>query len=148
MASHAPFKYLLDTNIVSALVREPQGAVTRRIARVGEAKVCTSIVVACELRYGAAKKGTSRLTEQLEQVLSALPVLPPEPGVDRRYAELRAELERNGVPIGANDMLIAAHALALQLTLVTDNMSEFQRVKGLSVSNWLSRGPRSVAKPR
>jgi len=139
MPSATAFKYLLDTNIVSALVREPQGQVTRQIARVGESKVCTSIIVACELRFGAAKRGSPRLTEQLEQVLSALPVLALESGADHRYGELRAELERDGAPIGANDMLIAAHALALGLTLVTDNVSEFQRVKGLAVRNWLTR---------
>ena len=139
MPSDAAFKYLLDTNIVSALVREPQGPVTRQIARVGESRVCTSIIVACDLRFDAAKRSSPRLTEQLEQVLSALPVLALEPGADRRYGELPAELEREGVPIGANDMLIAAHALALGLTLVTDNVSEFQRVKGLAVRNWLTR---------
>jgi tRNA(fMet)-specific endonuclease VapC len=139
MASEADFRYLLDTNIVSALVREPQGEVTRHIARVGEGTVCTSIIVACELRFGAAKKGSRRLTEQLEQVLSVLPVLALEAGADHRYGELRAELERKGVPIGANDMLIAAHALALGLTLVTDNVNEFRRVKGLTVRNWLTR---------
>jgi tRNA(fMet)-specific endonuclease VapC len=139
MRPDIPFRYLLDTNIVSALVRDPQGQVARRIARVGEDKVCTSIVVACELRFGAAKKGSARLTEQLEQVLSALPILALEAGADHRYGELRADLERNGEPIGANDMLIAAHALALGLTLVTDNVNEFRRVKGLAVRNWLTR---------
>ena len=77
--------------------------------------------------------------ERLEQVLSALPLLALEPGADRRYGELRAELERDGVPIGSNDMLIAARALALGLTLVTDDVSEFPRVKGLAVRNWLKR---------
>ena len=139
MPSATAFKYLLDTNIVAAHVSEPQGQVTRQIARVGESQVCTSIIVACELRLGATKRGSPRLTEQLEQVLSALSVHALEPGADQCYGELRAELERDGVPIGANDMLIAAHALALGLTLVTDNVSEFQRVKGLAVRNWLTR---------
>ena len=76
-------RYLLDTNAVSDLVRFPQGAVAKRIARVGEQAVCTSIVVACELRYGAAKKGSVRLTSQLEAVLDVLPILPLEPGADR-----------------------------------------------------------------
>lgn len=139
MRSATAFKYLLDTNIVSALVREPQGQVTHQIARVGESKVCTSIIVACELRFGAAKRGSPRLTEQLEQVLSALAVLALEPGAEHRDGEVRAELERDGVPIGASDMLIAAHAFALGLTLVTYNVSEFQRVNGLAVRNWLTR---------
>jgi tRNA(fMet)-specific endonuclease VapC len=138
MPREGTYNYLLDTNIVSALIRNPQGPVTRRIARVGEEKVCTSIIVAAELRFGAAKKASPKLAEQLERVLAALPVLALEPDADRRYGELRAELERSGTPIGANDMLIAAHALALGLTLVTDNTSEFQRVTGLPVKNWLA----------
>ncbi|MGO8746723.1 MAG: PIN domain-containing protein [Thermoguttaceae bacterium] len=72
-------RYLLDTNVVSDLVRNPQGKVAQRIRKVGEARVCTSIIVAAELRYGAAKKGSARLLEQLEAVLSVLDVLPFEP---------------------------------------------------------------------
>lgn len=135
----AAYRYLLDTNIVSALVRDPHGAVTRRLARVGEASVCTSIIVACELRYGAAKKASARLTQQLELVLEVLPVLSLEPAADRCYGELRADLERRGTPIGPNDLLIAAQALALGLVLVTDNVREFRRVKGIEVKNWLER---------
>ena len=106
-------RYLLDTNVVSDLVRNPQGKVAQRIRKVGEARVCTSIIVAAELRYGAAKKGSARLSAQLEAVLSVLEVLPFEPPADAIYASLRAGLEEAGTPIGANDMLIAAHALAL-----------------------------------
>jgi tRNA(fMet)-specific endonuclease VapC len=130
------YRYLLDSNAVSDLVRFPQGAVAKRIARVGEQAVCTSIVVACELRYGAEKKGSDRLTSQLEAVLDALPILPLEPGADRAYALIRATLERAGTPIGANDLLIAAHAKSLGLTLVTDNRREFDRVPGLMVRSW------------
>jgi tRNA(fMet)-specific endonuclease VapC len=129
-------RYLLDTNAVSDLVRFPQGAVAKRIARVGEQAVCTSIVVACELRYGAAKKGSDRLTSQLETVLGVLPILPLEAGADRAYALIRAALERAGTPIGANDLLIAAHAKSLGLALVTDNRREFDRVPGLLVRSW------------
>ena len=133
------YRYLLDTNIVSELMRDPHGPVTRRIARVGEGSVCTSIIVACELRYGVVKKGSARLTQQLEAVLDVLPILSLEPAVDRRYGELRADLERRGTPIGPNDLLIAAQALALGLVLVTDNVQEFRRVRGLEVKNWLER---------
>jgi tRNA(fMet)-specific endonuclease VapC len=132
-----PYRYLLDTNIVSALVRDPAGPVTKKIARVGEATVCTSIIVACELRYGAAKKGSARLSAQLEEVLAVLPILPLDVDADHRYGELRAALERTGTPIGANDLLIAAHALARELVIVTDNVSEFSRVPNLDVRNWL-----------
>ncbi len=68
------FKYLLDTNILSDLVRNPQGTITGRIVKVGQDRVCTSIVVACELRFGAAKKGSSRLAEQLDLILGTLPI--------------------------------------------------------------------------
>jgi tRNA(fMet)-specific endonuclease VapC len=131
------YRYLLDTNIVSDLIRNPQGAGMTRIAEVGEAAVATSIIVSSELRYGAAKRGSARLNAQLEAVLGSLPVLRLESPVDVAYASLRAALEAAGTPIGANDMLIAAQALALELTLVTDNVREFSRVPGLLVENWL-----------
>jgi tRNA(fMet)-specific endonuclease VapC len=224
------YRYLLNTNIVSALVRDPQGPLTRRIARVGEHRVCTrtylkiqmahvamrrarmqgaarrtvarptaeggnaadapfssqpfgaesnralgfvaprrlgtcqwsprralptarfdsaaghfdfeigsSIVVACELRFGAIKRNSPRLTQQVAVVVEALPILPLDAGVDQRYGAIRAALEQQGTPIGANDMLIAAHAALLDLTLVTDNVREFSRVPGLTVRNWLRK---------
>ncbi|PIV88201.1 MAG: VapC toxin family PIN domain ribonuclease [Hydrogenophilales bacterium CG17_big_fil_post_rev_8_21_14_2_50_63_12] len=131
-------RYLLDTNIVSDLVKQPQGAVARRIAQLEEGQVCTSLIVAAELRYGAAKRGSARLAAQLEAILTALPVLPLETPTDRRYGDLRAVLERAGTPIGPNDLLIAAQALALNATLVTDNTREFERVGGLAIENWIS----------
>jgi len=130
-------RYLLDTNIVSDLVRNPHGVVTQHIRKVGEAQVCTSIVVAAELRYGSAKKGSPRLTAQLAAVLSALEVLPFAAPADNRYGLLRARLEQSGKPIGANDLLIAAQAVALGHVLVTDNEREFSRVDGLRWENWL-----------
>ena len=130
-------RYLLDTNVVSDLVRNPQGRVAERIRMVGEAQVCTSIIVAAELRYGAAKKGSARLTSQLDAVLAALEVLPFEAPADAQYGSLRSLLERAGKPIGANDLLIAAQALALGHTIVTDNEREFTRVRGLRHENWL-----------
>jgi len=130
-------RFLLDTNIVSDLIRHPQGKVVQHIRQVGEARVSTSIIVAAELRYGAAKKGSTRLSTQLEAVLSALDVLPFESPADALYASLRAGLETAGTPIGANDLLIAAHALALGCTIVTDNEKEFGRVRGLARENWL-----------
>jgi tRNA(fMet)-specific endonuclease VapC len=129
--------YLLDTNIVSDLVRRPQGAVAERIREVGEANVCTSIIVAAELRYGAAKKGSPRLTAQLEAILAALTVLPLEVPADDVYGRLRAQLERVGQPIGGNDLLIAAQAVALGHVLVTDNEGEFGRIDALTRQNWL-----------
>ena len=129
--------YLLDTNILSHLVRQPQGTVAERIADVGEANVLTSVIVACELRYGAAKRGSRRLTRQVEAVLGALTVRPLESDVERVYASIRVALEKRGSPISAHDMLIAAHARALDAVCVTDNVSEFKRVPALKVENWL-----------
>jgi tRNA(fMet)-specific endonuclease VapC len=129
--------FLLDTNILSDLMHHPRGRVADRIAAVGEQNICTSIIVAAELRYGATKKASPRLAAQLEEVLSGIDVLPLESPADVIYGELRTGLERQGKPISANDMLIAAHALALRRTLVTDNEREFSRIDGLSVENWL-----------
>jgi len=112
--------------------------VAERIAQVGEDAIGTSIIVACELRFGAAKKRSARLADRIEEMLARLDVLPLAGEVDRRYAKLRWQLERRGTPIGPNDMLIAAHALALRRTLVTDNVREFRRVAGLAVENWLA----------
>ena len=130
-------RYLLDTNIVSDLVRNPQGRVAQRIRKVGEARVCTSIIVAAELRYGAAKKGSPRLSDQLEAVLGALEVLPFEAPADSAYGLLRARLEQAGRPIGGNDLLIASQTLALGYTIITDNEKEFARIHDLPRENWL-----------
>lgn len=130
-------RYLLDTNVVSDLIRNPQGRVAQHIREVGEAQVCTSIIVAAELRYGATKKGSPRLTARLEAVLGALDVLPFEAPADAAYGLLRARLERAGRPIGGNDLLIAAQVVALGYTIVTDNKREFARIDGLARENWL-----------
>ena len=129
--------YLLDTSVLSHLVRQPQGPVAARIAVVGEDNVATSIVVACELRYGAVKRGSRRLTRQVEAILDAISILPLEAGTDRHYAAIRSALEKKGTPIGANDMLIAAQARALQAICVTANVAELRRVPSLKVENWL-----------
>lgn len=128
--------YLLDTNVLSDLVRRPQGAAAARIAVVGESAVATSVVVAAELRYGAAKAGSQRLAERVALILARLPVLALQPPADRTYAVIRAALERAGTPIGGNDLLIAAQAHALGLTVVTANAREFSRVDGLAVETW------------
>ena len=129
-------RYLLDTNAVSQLIRQPDGEVARRVAALEPGSFAISVIVAAELRYGAERRGSSRLTRQLEAVFSAIDVLPLEEPVDRHYGAIRSELERVGQPIGSNDLLIAAHAKALDLILVTNNVREFRRVPGLSVEDW------------
>ncbi len=130
-------RYLLDTNIISDLIRNPHGQVARHIREVGETQVCTSIIVAAELRYGGIKKGSQRLSAQLDAVLSALEVLPLEAPADEIYSLVRSRLERSGKPVGGNDLLIASQAIALNCVLVTDNAREFSRVNNLRSENWL-----------
>lgn len=130
-------RYLLDTNLLSALIRSPRGPVTEQIRRVGEARVYTSVIVEAELRYGAARKGSERLSRQVEAVLGSIPIEPGREPFGRIYAELRLGLERAGTPIGANDLLIGAQALANGSVLVTDNTREFERLTGLTIENWV-----------
>jgi tRNA(fMet)-specific endonuclease VapC len=99
--------------------------------------VFTSVVVAAELRFGALRKASRRLNEELDGLFSQLEVKPLEPEVAHLYGRLRTDLEVSGRPISANDIFIAAHALALDATLVTDNEREFARVRDLRVENWL-----------
>jgi tRNA(fMet)-specific endonuclease VapC len=131
-------RYMLDTNVISELMRNPRGKAAKRVARVGEDNICTSIIVAAELRYGCARKGSERLLKSVEDLLAEIDVLPFESPADAEYGNIRSELENAGKPIGANDLLIAAHAIAVNATVVTANIDEFKRVRGLKVENWLS----------
>lgn len=137
-------RFLLDTNILSDLVRRPRGKVAARIGEVGEATVCTSIIVAAELRFGAAKKNAPKLSAQVDSILAALEVLPFDAPADRAYAGMRWALEQAGTPIGPNDMLIAAQALAHDCVVVSANLAEFSRVAGLRVENWLDAAPETA----
>lgn len=131
-------RYMLDTNIVSDFIRNPEGKVAHHIAKVGDEGLVVSIITAAELRFGAAKRGSSRILSRVEQALERLPALPFEAPSDVVYAGIRTELEAAGTPIGPNDLLIGAHALALGATLVTANVGEFSRIHGLHVENWLA----------
>lgn len=131
--------YLLDTNIISDVIRNPDGYVARHIERVGPKAIFTSIIVASELRYGCAKKGSARLLDKVNGLLETIPVLSLDIPTDAEYGDIRAKLEAAGQPIGMNDLLIAAHAQALGLTLVTDNTNEFRRIRELKLENWLER---------
>jgi tRNA(fMet)-specific endonuclease VapC len=129
---------MLDTNIISDLIRNPQGKAAKRIAKVGEGNVCTSIIVAAELRYGCAKSGSKRLLTAVEDLLGEINVLPFDVPADAEYGGIRAQLEAAGPPIGGNDLLIAAHACAIAATIVTANADEFKNIRGLNVENWLA----------
>lgn len=133
-------RYLLDTNIVSDLARHPNGLPAQRLLAVGVESVAISIVVACEIRFGLAKRPQPRLAYRIEQLLDHLPLLSLESPIEQHYADIRVALERAGTPIGPNDLLIAAHSRTLNLTLVSDNQREFSRVPDLRVENWLIPG--------
>ena len=130
-------RYLLDTNVISGLMRDPRGRLFEKIQAIGEAHVYTSIVVAAELRFGAVKKGSERLAAEVEAILGRIAVAPLGSPVDRIYAGLRKHLEAGGRSIGANDLWIASQALQDGSVLVTDNTAEFSRVPGLGIENWL-----------
>jgi len=130
-------KYLLDTNILSALIKQPQSTLAQKIISL-EHTIYTSIIVACELRYGVEKKGSPVLAAKVEALLNEIKILPLDyEMVGYHYAKLRVYLEKQGMIIGANDMLIAAHTLALDMTLITANVGEFKRLPQLHVENWL-----------
>ena len=127
---------MLDTNALSELIRNPHGALAQRLGELESDDVCTSIIAACELRFGAMRKGSLTLSQRVEQLLQVLTVLPLAPAADEHYADIRATLERSGTPIGSHDLFIAAHARSRGMTLITRNLREFQRVPGLVVEDW------------
>jgi tRNA(fMet)-specific endonuclease VapC len=142
---------MLDTNALSELVRNPQGTLAQKLNALDPDTVCTSIVAACELRFGAQRKGSAPLTQRVEQLLQALTVLPLDAPADEHYADIRATLERSGAPInsgiGSHDLFIAAHARSRGMTLLTRKLREFQRVPGLTVEDWPSE-PSSATPPQ
>ena len=135
-------RYLLDTNIISHMMANADGIVAKRaqrcVAKPDAPELCTSVVVQCELAFGLKKRPSVRLQAALDAQLAGLVVLPLDEQAVAHYAFLRAHLEARGQPIGPNDALIAAHALALGATLVSGD-AEFLRVPGLRVENWLAQ---------
>ncbi|SCX25660.1 type II toxin-antitoxin system VapC family toxin [Agrobacterium rosae] len=130
-------RYLYDTNIISNLIRSPEERVGQRTAALAIGELGTSIIVAAELRFGYRNRGSRRLETLVEQVLADFEIAPWASPADMHYAEIRSALQKQGQLIGQMDMLIAAHALALDAVVVTDNEREFSRVPGLKVENWL-----------
>lgn len=128
---------MLDTNVVSEVMKNPEGKVAARLVRQPTGTACLSIVTAAELRFVARKARSDRIWNKITDFTALIPVLPFGHPAEELYAEIRAGLEAAGRPIGPNDIFIAAHALSLGLTLVTANIGEFSRVPGLKVENWL-----------
>ncbi|WP_338862399.1 type II toxin-antitoxin system VapC family toxin [Mycetohabitans rhizoxinica] len=133
--------YLLDTNIISDAIRNTRGACATRIKGMAPDSLCTSIIVAAELRFGVEKRGSAEWKNRVDRVLASLSVMALNGDADKFYERLRTTLERQGQLIGANDMLIAAHALSIDAVLVTDNTNEFARVADLRIENWLVHSP-------
>lgn len=134
-------KYLLDTNIVSYFLRDASPPLSQRILDSTPDTLGISIISAGELRYGLSKMPTSKraaeLALRLNTLLTAIAVLPLPAAAAQHYGNIRTQLEAAGTPIGGNDLWIAAHALSQDMTLVTNNTREFERVAGLRLENWL-----------
>ena len=130
-------RFLLDTNICIYIIKRQPEAVFDRFAGLQAGAVGISSITGSELHYGVAKSGSTRNLLALEKFLAPLEVPAFDDAAMREYGKLRAHLEKQGTPIGSLDMLIAAHALALDVVLVTNNLREFERVPGLRLDNWV-----------
>lgn len=132
-----PYTHMFDTNIVSDIVRHPFGSAATQIRRHPKGALCLSVVVVAELYFGAAKVRSMQLRRRIDAAVDMFELLPFDAACAESYAVVRSSLERLGTPIGGNDMFIAAHAVALDIPLVTANIREFSRVPDLRVENWL-----------
>ncbi len=129
-------RYLLDTNTVSFHIRASSPALQRRLRRVEAAQVALSVVTDMEIRYGLARNPRLRIADLVEEFLAGITILPLDSSVARAYGRVRAELESAGKAIGPLDLMIGAHALSVGATLVTNNVQEFRRIRGLRVQDW------------
>ena len=130
-------RYLLDANVISALVMDPRGAIAAEIGRVGEENIFTSIIVRAEIPFGLRKRQSEELNRKVGAILQRIYVASLELPADEFYARIRVQLSAEGRIIGPNDLLIAAHAMALDAVLVSDNVKEFSRIPGLKLENWI-----------
>lgn len=130
-------RYLLDTNIISEVVKNPTGLAAERLKQIDPAELGTSVIVCSELRFGCRKVGAKRLERDYEEFLESLRIEDWCVPLDDLYADIRSAAERTGKSVGAMDLLIAAHAIALDAILVTGNEREFSYVPGLKIENWL-----------
>ena len=131
-------RFMLDTNIVSDLVRNPRGRVQGKLRHHGINTVCLSAIVVSEIRFGLLAKASEKFNDLVESALSRIAVVDYEEKVSFAYAHIRNDLQKRGLLIGVTDLFIAAHAKSLGLTLVTNNVREFSRVEGLKIENWLA----------
>ncbi len=130
--------YMLDANIISYIIKEYDTDLLQKFRDISKKhSIIVSVIVEAELLYGIRKRRSKRLEQEVKNLLSPFEIMPLDSKVSNEYAQIRASLEQKGTPIGANDLFIAAHALSLGATLVTNNSKEFERVDGLRVENWV-----------
>src|SRR5258708_26614101 len=130
-------RYMLDTDTCSYIMRRSPDSVVKRLAKVPVSDVCISVITKSELLYGVEVSPKRRQDEAaLDAFLRYVEVLDFPDGASPHYAKIRADLKRRDTMIGANDLLIAAHARSLGLTLITNNTREFRRARNLSIENW------------
>lgn len=131
------YRYLLDTNACSELLKNPQGKLAHKLFQVGSHLVGINWVVEAELRFGAKLKNSEPLTQRVDALINELNVIEFNEQLTTHYADIRAQLTKQGQLIGANDLWVAAHARSLELCLVTNNTAEFCRVANLQLEDWL-----------
>ncbi len=129
--------YMLDTNICVFIMKKRPFSVFERLEKIGEGRICISVVTYAELEYGIERSSSKKLNREiLDDFISHLDVLPWETEAARQYGKIRTHLEKSGTPIGNMDLLIAAHALSGKLVLVTNHLREFKRVPHLKCEDW------------
>lgn len=134
----SPLRYLLDTNICIYIAKQRPPSVAQRFEKLAAGTVGMSLVTWGELRHGAEKSQQRAMAlATLDSLQALIPVIAMSEAVGESYGAIRAQLERAGTPIGNNDLWIAAHALALNITLVSNNTREFERVPKLKLNNWV-----------
>lgn len=130
--------YLLDTNICIYIAKHKPIEVLQRFQLLEVGQVGMSLITHGELTHGAYKSQQPQLAlSKLQQLVELIPVMPIAATVSEHYGQIRSSLEKAGTPIGNNDLWIAAHALDLQVTLVTNNVREFERIPSLKLENWV-----------
>lgn len=128
--------YLLDTNTISFHIRRSSASLQRRLRRTPAKAVALSVITEMEIRYGLARNPSLRVAPLVEDFLAGVTILPLTSEVAGHHARIRAELDREGKPIGPLDLMIASHAVTLGLTLITSDLREFRRVRGLRCEDW------------
>ena len=130
-------KYLLDTNICIYIINERPVQVLQRLIDAGQSSLALSTVTVAELAFGIEKSNRADSLPKLENFLSKFPLLPWDKNAAWAYGKVRKSLEASGRRIGERDLLLASQALASNLTIVTNNTREFERVEGLKLENWV-----------